>query len=119
MPVPDLRLAICRRCRQPERKAAHADQADVLLAAARTRLAADGVQAHCRLSQCLNCCDGGHTVRVEFRGTEVALIGVRTTAELEKVLADIEQIAVRDVPAELERRVYQVWVDGTLVFHRG
>lgn len=119
MPVPDHRIAICRRCRQPERRASGATLAAELLADAKNAVTEGPVDVHCRLSQCLNCCDGGHTVRVECRGIEVALVGMRTSEELRmKVLNNIERIALRDIPPELEKRVWQVWVDGKMVWHR-
>ncbi|MFT6398924.1 MAG: putative metal-binding protein [Bradymonadia bacterium] len=119
MPVPDHRIAICRRCRQPERRAKGATEAAELLADAKQSVADSDLDVHFRLSQCLNCCDGGHTVRVECRGVEVALVGMRTSAELRtKVLDNIERIAVRDIPAELQKRVWQIWVDGEMVWHR-
>ncbi len=88
-----------------------------MLAAARRWAEAGEPDVHCRLSQCLNCCDGGHTVRVECRGREVALVGIRTTDELHRVLENIEAIGERDVPASLRPRVWQEWVDGEMVFH--
>ncbi len=119
MSVPDHRIAICRRCRQPERRAKGATEAADLLTAAKEAVAEGEVDVHCRLSQCLNCCDGGHTVRVECRGVEVAMVGMRTGEELRaKVLDNIERIAQRDVPPELEKRVWQVWIDGEMVWHR-
>ena len=119
MPVPDHRLAICRRCRQPERIARGASDADTLLEAGCARARAAPVDVHVRLAQCLNCCDGGHTVRVECRGVEVALVGIRTTEELERLVVDrIDSIARREIPNDLQARVYQVWVDGDLIFHR-
>jgi hypothetical protein len=118
MPAPPLRLAICRRCRWPSRRAAGADDDATLLEHAKQGVVARGTIAHCRVSQCLNCCDAGHTVRVELDGDEVALVGIRTCAELDRVLNDLEAIGQRDVPATLTNRVYQVWRDGTLVWHR-
>ena len=119
MPIPDHRLAICRRCRQPERIARGASDAESLLSAGRRCAAEGGVDVHVRLSQCLNCCDGGHTVRVEHQGVEVALVGIRTTDELQSlVFGHIEAIARREIPAALRTRTYQIWVDGELVFHR-
>ena len=119
MPVPDHRLAICRRCRQPERIAKGADSAEDLLVSARAYSVPGSPDLHVRLSQCLNCCDGGHTVRVEWKGTEIALVGMRTVEELQcKVLENLEQIAKREVPDEVENRVYQVWVDGELRWHK-
>ena len=119
MPVPDHRLAICRRCRQPERIATGADSAEELLRAARAHASPDSPEVHVRLSQCLNCCDGGHTVRVEWQGREVALVGMRTVAELrDKVLANLDAIARHEIPADVERRVYQIWVDGELIHHK-
>lgn len=117
MPVPSLRLAICRRCRWSSRRAKGADDEQLLLDHARDGVTARGLEAHCRISQCLNCCDGGHTVRVEFDGDEVALVGIRTTAELDRVLDALPSIGRRAVPAPLNRRVYQVWIDGELAWH--
>lgn len=117
-PVPDLRLAICRRCRWPERRASGAHEDGVLLSHGRKGCAERGLEAHVRLSQCLNCCDGGHTVRVELRGVEVALVGVRTCAELDQVLDALPEIGQRHVPPALRSRVYQEWVDGRMVYHR-
>ncbi len=76
------------------------------------------VALHCRLSQCLNCCDGGHTVRVEYRGREIALIGARTEAELSEIIGNVDRIAEGDVPDALKSRVFQRWEDGRLVWHR-
>jgi hypothetical protein len=120
MNIPDHRLAICRRCRWPERIAAAADSAESLLEHARGATAAGrcAVALHARLSQCLNCCDGGHTVRVEHCGREVALVGVRTRAELDELLGVLDEVARGSVPERLERKVYQVWIDGRMVFHR-
>jgi len=117
MPVPPLRLAICRRCRWPSRRAKGADDDQALLAHARDGVESRGLEAHCRVSQCLNCCDGGHTVRVELDGDEVALVGIRTLAELDRVLDALPAIGRRAVPESLQRRVYQVWIDGTLTWH--
>lgn len=118
MPVPDLRLAICRRCRSEDRIASGAASDVALEVAARAYVAQHGLSMHVRRSQCLSCCDGGHTVRVERYGVEIALVGIRTVAELETVLASIDDIATRNVPAALQSRLYQVWVDGDLVWHR-
>lgn len=117
MPVPDHRIAICRRCRQPERRARRAADADTLLAAAKDAATQGEVPVHCRLSQCLNCCDGGHTVRVECRGNEVAVVGIRTVEELQDLVANIERLGERDVPSSLRKQVWQEWVDGEMVFH--
>lgn len=124
MTVPDLRIAICRRCREPERRAAGAATADDLLAAAREGVAS-GTPTHVRLSQCLNCCDGGHTVRVEHRGVEVSIVGIRSVDELDEVVKARDAIAAawagRDpgppVPEKLVRRVFHLWRDGRLVWH--
>ena len=118
MPIPDHRIAICKRCRWPERIARGADDDQVLKAFGKAWSERTGFPVHVRASQCLNCCDGGHTVRVEYQGNEVALVGIRTEAELERVLENIEAIAEREVPAGLAKRVYQVWVDGEMVFHK-
>jgi predicted metal-binding protein len=119
MPIPEHRIAICRRCRQPERIAKGAASASDLLQASRAIAAEKGPAVHARLSQCLNCCDGGHTVRVEWRGTEIAVVGIRTVNELEtRVLDHLEAIARREIPPALERRIYQVWVDGELIHHK-
>ncbi|TVQ95847.1 MAG: hypothetical protein EA398_16785 [Deltaproteobacteria bacterium] len=115
--VPDLRLAICRRCRWPERRAAGADDERTLLDHARTACARRGINAHVRISQCLNSCDGGHTVRVELHGAEVALVGIRRIDELDRVLDHLRDIGERRVPPSLRRRVWQVWVDGKLHWH--
>lgn len=118
MPVPDLRLAICERCRRPERRASGAAEARPLLDEAKRACAAANLDAHCRLSQCLNCCEGGHTVRVELHDTEVALIGIRTVDEIRTVVTHLQAIGEDRVPPSLERRVYQRWYDGRMVFHR-
>ena len=118
MGVPDLRLAICRRCRAPERRAAGASTDDRLLQAARDAAGDAGIELHCRVSQCLNCCDAGHTVRVEWRGNEVALVGIRTEDEMRAVVRDAADLGAREVPVRWRPRVHQEWVDGRLVYHR-
>lgn len=75
------------------------------------------MDVHVRLSQCLNCCDGGHTVRIECRGAEVALVGVRSTEELAEVFAEVERLGARDVPKRMRKRVWQEWQDGVMVYH--
>jgi hypothetical protein len=117
MAVPELRIAICRRCRQPERIASGAASADALLTHGKASCRQGGVEAHVRLSQCLNCCDQGHTVRLECRGREVALVGVRTEADLDEVIGAIEATVQGHPPEKLRRRVQQVWIDGRLVAH--
>lgn len=117
MGIPELRIAICRRCRQPERIASGAASADALLTHGKATCRQDGVEAHVRLSQCLNCCDQGHTVRLEYRGREVALVGVRTEAELDEVIAAMEVTVQGRPPEALRRRLQQVWIDGRLVAH--
>lgn len=57
-------------------------------------------------------------MRLEWRGREVALVGIRTEAELQRVLDALEAIAAGQTPADLRSRVYQIWEDGTLVWHR-
>jgi hypothetical protein len=132
--IPELRLAICKRCRWPARRAAGAATDDALLAEARTCAPGCSEPLHTRLSQCLNCCDGGHTVRLEFQGWEFALVGIRTEAEIAEVvnwapqlvrmppaLAALAEQPVGDgldVPPWLLRRVYQVWRDGQMLWHR-
>ena len=111
-------LAICRRCRSDERIASGADSGEMLLQHARNYVSASGESLHVRLSQCLHCCDGGHTVRVEQGNNEVALVGIRTCAELEQVLEHVEQLARTEVPASLTKRVWQRWTNGVMVFHR-
>lgn len=118
MPVPDLRIAICRRCREESRVASGADSDLELDAAARAFVEETGIEVHVRRSQCLSCCDGGHTVRIERHGVEVALVGIRTVAELRQVLENLDAIADQRVPDSLASRVYQVWRDGDLVWHR-
>lgn len=118
--VPDHRLAICRRCRNSERIATGADGSDTLLAHARARaLTPDGHPFHARLSQCLNSCDAGHTVRVEWQGWEFAFVGIRSCAELDEVIDALAAIARQQAPERLQRRLYQVWFDGRLRFHAG
>jgi hypothetical protein len=117
MTVPDLRLAICRRCRWDSRRASGADTDERLLAHARKACADLGLDSHVRLSQCLHSCDGGHTVRVELHGREVALVGIRTCAELDRVLTHLPAIGQGNVPDGLRRRVWQVWEDGKLCWH--
>lgn len=78
----------------------------------------EGVAIHVRRSQCLNCCDGGHTVRIEFQGNEVALVGVRNCSELERVLEHAEQIGRLQIPEKFRKRVYQVWTDGKMIHHK-
>ena len=113
--IPETRIAMCKRCRWPERIATGAEPVEGLVAHAKQQL---GERAHVRASQCLNCCDGGHTVRIERRGVEIALVGIRTTVELDRVLQHLDEIAALDVPKTLHRRVYQVWTDGEMVHHR-
>jgi len=72
---------------------------------------------HVRISQCLNSCDGGHTVRLELRGREVALVGVRDQAELREIVANAREIALGELSARWQRRVYQIWRDGELLYH--
>ncbi len=111
-------LAICRRCRTPERIASGAASIDELVAVARAEAAANGF-AHARASQCLHCCDGGHTVRIELGGDEVALVGVRTVDELREVMrANDALLRDADAPARWSRRVWQRWRQGTMVAHR-
>lgn len=118
--VPDHRLAICRRCRNSERIAAGAEGADRLLAHARSRgTTPDGHPFHARLSQCLNSCDAGHTVRVEWQGWEFALVGIRTCGELDEVIDALAAIATQQAPERLQRRIYQIWFEGRLRFHAG
>ena len=117
-PLPAHRLAICKRCRWPER-IAHGAHTDAALASeARAWVDETGSALHVRQSQCLNCCDGGHTVRIESGGVEVALVGIRTQSELRDVLAHLDAIAAEQIPAHLTRRVYQTWRDGVMTFHR-
>lgn len=118
MPVADLRLAICKRCRWDSRIASGADKDDVLLEHGKAWSAAEGLDIHIRRSQCLNCCDAGHTVRIEWRGNEVALVGIRTCAELEMVLQHAAEIGRFEVPPALRKRVYQVWSDGKMIHHK-
>jgi predicted metal-binding protein len=118
--VPDHRLAICRRCRNSERIAAGADGAQLLLDHARaTGTTPDGHPFHARLSQCLNSCDAGHTVRVEWQGWEFAFVGIRTCDELDEVIGALAEIAAQKTPEQLRKRLYQVWFDGRLQFHAG
>lgn len=116
--VCDLRVAICRRCRWPERRAAGAADESELLRAARAFAASEAVEVHCRVSQCLNCCDGGHTVRIEKEGLEVALVGVRTVQEMERVIAAAPVVAAGGEVAWVRGRTWQIWRDGRLVWHR-
>lgn len=118
MPVPDHRLAICHRCRWPSRIANGAASDQALLDHAKQLVAAGERPVHCRISQCLNCCDGGHTVRVELRGREVCLVGIRTPEELARVLEAIDEIGNVEIPPALQKRVWQIWRDGKLVWHR-
>ncbi len=111
-------LAICRRCRNDERRAAGAALPEPLLEHARAGCASRGLDVHVRLSQCLHCCDGGHTVRVERGDNEVSLVGIRTVAELDGVLDAVERLARADVPEALRPRVWQRWEAGKMVFHR-
>lgn len=118
--VPDHRLAICRRCRNSERIAAGADGAQTLLDHARQRgVTPDGHPFHARLSQCLNSCDAGHTVRVEWQGWEFAFVGIRTRDELDEIIGALALIAQQQTPDRLRRRLYQVWFEGRLRFHAG
>lgn len=118
MSGPELCIAICRRCREPRRIASGADGAERLQRVARSWCESNGVDGHVRLSQCLNCCDGGHTVRLERGGVEVALVGVRTVAELHEVLLERGEILARPLESRVAARVYQVWRDGRMEFHR-
>jgi hypothetical protein len=111
-------LAICRRCRNDERRASGAALADELLSLARAGCSARGLDVHARLSQCLHCCDGGHTVRVEHGGNEVSIVGIRTGEELERVLDHFDLLARAEVPERLVSRVWQRWEGGRMVFHR-
>ena len=117
MPAPHHRLAICKRCRWPERIASGADSDEVLQRAAEAWRASQGMELHVRRSQCLNCCDAGHTVRVETPRHEVAIVGIRTVAELHRLLEDVEAIGRLEIPPRWQKRAYQVWVDGRLVRH--
>ena len=117
MSVPELRLAICRRCRWESRRASGADDDQTLLDHARQVCTQRGIDAHVRLSQCLHSCDGGHTVRVELHGREVALVGIRTRDELERVLSHLDAIGRGQVPDALRKRVWQVWDQGTMRWH--
>lgn len=118
--VPDHRLAICRRCRNAERIATGADSAQTLLDQARERaVTPDGHPFHARLSQCLNSCDAGHTVRVEWQGWEFAFVGIRTRAELDEVINALSDIARGETPEHLRKRLYQTWYEGKLRFHAG
>jgi predicted metal-binding protein len=118
--VPDHRLAICRRCRNSERIAAGADGAQLLLDHARGRATTpDGTPFHARLSQCLNSCDAGHTVRVEWQGREFAFVGIRTCSELDQVINALGDIARGETPDHLGKRLYQVWTEGKITFHAG
>ena len=110
------RLAICKRCRWPERIAAGADHVDALVSHAKATT--DPSELHVRASQCLNSCDAGHTVRVESRGLEVAIVGVRTRDELTRVTNELSEITAGRIPEWIVPRVYQVWIDGELVYHR-
>ena len=105
-----------------------------LLQCGRELVASGDVNAHVRLSQCLNCCDGGHTVRLEYRGWEFAFIGIRTEDELQQLMQAAStvvelpaQIAERlkrppgttePLPNWLDKRLYQVWLDGVMLWHR-
>lgn len=111
-------LAICRRCRSDERIASGADSGEALLQHARAYATASGEQLHVRLSQCLHCCDGGHTVRVEYGNNEVALVGIRTCSELDRVLTQLAPLSRAEVPPSLKKRVWQRWTAGVMVFHR-
>jgi predicted metal-binding protein len=97
-------------------------------------VSAGAIDAHVRLSQCLNCCDGGHTVRLEHKGWEFGFIGIRTEDELQDLLTLADAIVQfpphadgstnqplgqeHTVPAHLVKRIYQVWYDGRLVWHQ-
>lgn len=111
-------LAICSRCRNSERIASGALDPAAALAAARAVLADRPQPVFCRLSQCLHCCDGGHTVRVECGQTEVALVGIRTAAELARVAEHIDDLGRGDVAPELAKRLWQRWDAGRMVWHR-
>lgn len=111
-------LAICRRCRWPERRASGAATDDALLAHAREALTDASPSCRPRLSQCLNSCDVGHTVRLEGSGREVVLVGIRTTEELQMVLDSREALLALDAQAPFIRRVYQLWEEGRMAYHR-
>jgi hypothetical protein len=134
MAVPDLRVAICRRCRWPSRIASGAAGDQALLELGRARGQAHTPPCHARLSQCLNSCDGGHTVRLEHHGWEFAFVGIRTEDELDLLLdhapciVQLPEAIARRVGVDagttepldrrLEARLYQVWRDGRLCWHR-
>ena len=133
-PVPDLRVAICRRCRWPNRIALGAAPDSALLQCGRELVASGDVHAHVRLSQCLNSCDGGHTVRLEYRGWEFAFVGIRTEEELQQLMqaagtvvnlpapiaGRLDRVPGTEspLPAWLDKRLYQVWLDGVMLWHR-
>jgi hypothetical protein len=117
-PVPDLRLAICLRCRGPESRASGAADEHQLLAHAREVAAREGISMHCRLSQCLNCCDGGHTVRIERSGLEVAICGIRTTDEVARLVADAPAVGEGTKIRWISARTWQIWRDGRMLWHR-
>lgn len=116
MAVPDLRLAICRRCRQPERIASGADSAEALLACAK-KLRESSASLHVRGAQCLTCCDGGHTVRVEHHDLEIAFVGVRTERELAELFTELRGAVRGELEGKWRRRVYRIWRDGQLLWH--
>ena len=132
--IPELRLAICKRCRWPSRIAAGADTDAQLRDCAKACVVAQSLAMHVRLSQCLNCCDGGHTVRLEWRGWEFAFIGIRTDEEVSRLvplaptlvqrpraLAELTGLdaACEDVvPDWALKRLYQVWFNGEMLWHK-
>lgn len=116
--IEDLRMAICQRCRWPERRAAGAATEVELREAAQEASSVHGVPMHIRISQCLNCCDGGHTVRLEFRGHEVAVCGVRTPEDIASVAAGAQGLVGGECVEPWSRRIYQRWDAGRLVYHR-
>ena len=117
--APRCHLAICRRCRWPERRAAGAATAEELLAHGQALVEAGESVCRVRLSQCLHSCDGGHTVRIESGGHELALVGVRTTGELGEVLSELDVLLAGQAGSRWRKRVYQEWRDGRMVYHRG
>ena len=112
-----LYVAICKRCRWPARIAKGADDDVALHACAEARCAERDDGARAWRSQCHNCCDGGHTVRLERGDDEVYVVGIRTVAEMDALLADADRIVALDLPPKWRKRVYQVWRDGEMTWH--